>query len=359
MTWGTALKGWPTRTVFRQPARPDRSPRTDNVRAALGWPGEPQANTGLRWTQRNTPLDQTFTTICWAPELRLFCAVSATSSGTRFITSPDGVNWTAQTPPGDRIYYGICWSPELRLFCAVSISGTGNRVATSPNGIDWTLQATPLDLSWFSVAWSPQLKLFCAFDGGSGASFCMTSPDGVTWTLQSIPKTSNWRMVTWAPELGIFCVISSISAFALTSPDGVNWTQRAFDPGGANNFVGLAWSSPLRMFVAVSQAQSVNGAVIYSRDGSLWQIANFRAPYGFNSVVSIPEMSAFCANSEGATIVSRNGIDWFSLAGSALTATGSIQNNQLGGFFCCWSPELRMLCATRASGTGNRISTSP
>jgi hypothetical protein len=166
-------------------------------------------------------------------------------------------------------------------------------------------------------------------------------------------------MVTWAPELGIFCVISSISAFALTSPDGVNWTQRAFDPGGANNFVGLAWSSPLRMFVAVSQAQSVNGAVIYSRDGSLWQIANFRAPYGFNSVVSIPEMSAFCANSEGATIVSRNGIDWFSLAGSALTATGSIQNNQLGGFFCCWSPELRMLCATRASGTGNRISTSP
>jgi hypothetical protein len=37
----------------------------------------------------------------------------------------------------------VCWSPELGIFCAVSDDGSTNGVMTSPNGIDWTSQVSP------------------------------------------------------------------------------------------------------------------------------------------------------------------------------------------------------------------------
>ena len=50
------------------------------------------------------------------------------------MTSPDGVNWTIRTSAADNSWRSVCWSPELGLFCAVADSGTGNRVMTSPDG---------------------------------------------------------------------------------------------------------------------------------------------------------------------------------------------------------------------------------
>jgi len=40
-------------------------------------------------------------------------------------------NWTIRTSAADNSWRSVCWSPELSLFCAVAITGVGNRVMTS------------------------------------------------------------------------------------------------------------------------------------------------------------------------------------------------------------------------------------
>jgi len=59
--------------------------------------------------------------------------------GNRVMTSPNGIDWTIRVSAADNGWHSVCWSPELELFCAVSYSGTGNRVMTSPDGINWTI----------------------------------------------------------------------------------------------------------------------------------------------------------------------------------------------------------------------------
>jgi len=83
------------------------------------------------WTIRTSAVDNDWLSVCWSPELGLFCAVASTGTGNRVMTSPDGITWTIRTSAADNEWYFVCWSPELGLFCAVADSGTGNRVMTS------------------------------------------------------------------------------------------------------------------------------------------------------------------------------------------------------------------------------------
>jgi hypothetical protein len=41
------------------------------------------------------------------------------------MTSPDGIVWTSHTTPNDKDWYSVCWSPELKLFCAVGYYPVG------------------------------------------------------------------------------------------------------------------------------------------------------------------------------------------------------------------------------------------
>ena len=45
------------------------------------------------------------------------------------MTSPDGITWTFRTATNDG-WDSVCWAPELSLFCAVGDSGD-YRVMTS------------------------------------------------------------------------------------------------------------------------------------------------------------------------------------------------------------------------------------
>jgi len=56
------------------------------------------------------------------------------------------------------------------LFVAVSASGSGNRVMTSPDGINWTLRTSATNNYWTSVCYGN--GLFVAVASGS----VMTSP---------------------------------------------------------------------------------------------------------------------------------------------------------------------------------------
>jgi len=143
--------------------------------------------------------------ICWSPELSLFCAV-ADSGTNRVMTSPDGTTWTARAASEANSWYLVCWSPELSLFCAVSFDGT-NRVMTSPDGTTWTARAASEANSWLSVCWSPELSLFYAVSY-DGTNRVMTSPDGTTWTARAASEANIWLSVCWSPELSLFCAVS-------------------------------------------------------------------------------------------------------------------------------------------------------
>ena len=62
------------------------------------------------------PASAYWNSVCWSPELGLFCAVA---SLTMAATSPDGITWTQRTLPVRAAWWSICWSPELGLFCTV------------------------------------------------------------------------------------------------------------------------------------------------------------------------------------------------------------------------------------------------
>ena len=78
------------------------------------------------WTTRTTPTNNSWRSICWSPELGMFCAVSATGTGNRVMTSSDGIIWTTRASAADNDWIGICWSPELGIFCAVAETGSAN-----------------------------------------------------------------------------------------------------------------------------------------------------------------------------------------------------------------------------------------
>ena len=153
-------------------------------------------------------VDNPWRSVCWAPELGIFCAVAASGAGNRVMTSPDGVTWTARTGTLDNAWRGVCWSPELSLFVAVADTGAGNRVMTSPDGITWTARTSAADNAWFSVCWSPERSLFVAVAESGTGNRVMTSPDGITWTARTSAADNWWRGVCWSPELSLFVAVA-------------------------------------------------------------------------------------------------------------------------------------------------------
>ncbi|GEM_PF-2779888 len=161
------------------------------------------------WTARTSAADNAWRSVCWSPELSLFCAIAISGTGNRVMTSPDGINWTVRASAADNNWYSVCWSPELSIFCAVAASGTGNRVMTSPDGVTWTSRASAADNAWFSVCWSPELSIFCAVAISGVGNRVMTSPDGINWTARASAADNAWYAVCWSPELSLFCAVSA------------------------------------------------------------------------------------------------------------------------------------------------------
>ena len=124
------------------PATMDNSSRAATTafarRLKYRWGGHPapmvpQRNylTSNAWLSSTSAADNSWFSVCWAPELGLFCAVASSGSSNRVMTSPDGITWTLRTSAADNQWRSVCWAPELGLFCAVALDGAGNRVMTS------------------------------------------------------------------------------------------------------------------------------------------------------------------------------------------------------------------------------------
>ena len=308
-------------------------------------------NTGESpWTIRASAADNQWRSVCWSPELGLFCAVASSGAGNRVMTSPDGINWTIRVSAADNYWESVCWSPQLGLFCAVGRSGTGDRVMTSPDGINWTIQASAADNDWNRICWSPELGLFCAVAGSGAGNRVMTSPDGINWTIRASAADNGWNSVCWSPQLGLFCAVaySGVGNRVMTSPDGINWTIQA--SAADNNWRSVCWSPELGLFCVVS-FDGVGNGVMTSPDGINWTIRASAADNQWRSVCWSPELGLFCAvASSGAgnrVMTSPDGINW--------TIRASAADN--GWYSVCWSPELELFCVVSFNGVGNRAQT--
>ena len=298
------------------------------------------------WTGRTLPLNGSWQSVVWSPELSLFVVVGNNYTG-RIMRSSDGITWNYITTMDASDWQSVVWSPELSLFVAVADSGT-NRVATSPDGITWTARTISLN-GWNSVVWSPELSLFAVVSNSGNASLRgATSPDGITWTDRTIGSQTGlgWNGITWSPELSLFVAVadSGINRVA-TSPDGITWTGRAIT---ATAWRSVVWSPELSLFVAVNDSGNVYDRVATSPDGITWTGRTIVAN-DWQSVVWSPELSLFVAVADSGTnrvATSPDGITW----------TGrTIDANDWQSVV--WSPELSVFVAVADSGA-NRVATS-
>jgi hypothetical protein len=304
------------------------------------------------WRAQASAVDNQWVSVCWAPELGIFVAVSTTGAGNRVMTSPDGINWTARTSAADNNWSGVTWAPELGIFVAVASSGTGNRVMTSLDGITWTARTSAADNNWRYVAWAPELGIFVVVAFSGSGNRVMTSPDGITWTLRTSAADNVWVSVTWAPELSLFVAVaeSGTGNRVMTSPDGIAWTARD-TTGKDNNWHSVVWAPELGIFVAVAMSGSGN-RVMTSPDGINWTLRTSAADNEWRGVTWAPELGIFVAvaraGSSNRVMTSPDGINW-------ALRTSAADN---GWFAVTWASELGIFVAVADSGSGNRVMTS-
>jgi len=306
----------------------------------------PQLSYTYEWDAKTAAEINDWESVCWSPELDLFCAVA--SDGTnRVMTSPDGVTWTARAAAEANYWMSVCWSPKLTLFCAVALDGT-NRVMTSPDGTTWTARAASEANEWQYVCWSPKLELFCAISY-TGTNRVMTSPDGTTWTARAASEANGWRSVCWSPELELFCAVSDDGTNrVMTSPDGTTWTARAASE--ANSWWSICWSPELTLFCAVSITGT--NRVMTSPDGINWTARTAAEANEWRSICWSPEIEIFhvvARDGTNRTMSSVDGITW---------AARSPSVADTDWYSVCWSPELELFCAVGQDNTTDLVMVS-
>lgn len=250
---------------------------TDAARAAV------VSSDGITWTPATAAENNTWNSVCYAPEIPLFVAVA--SDGTnRVMTSPDGLpgNWTARSMPGSaRSWQSVCWSPELHLFVAVANNGGGltDTIASSPDGETWTLRTSPADRQWKSVIWVPDLGEVSSSGSGTGPTGLFiatptgatggnpdyaTSPDGIDWDARdSGTGGAGWQMICWSVDIGRLVAVAHGGTINY-SDDGLTWHVGALT--GSPNFDGVGWSRAGQCFLALASG----GEIFLSEDGTEW-----------------------------------------------------------------------------------------
>lgn len=306
-----------------------------------------------RWVRESTWLPsssgaaRSWRGVIWAKEFASLVAVSATGTGQRAATSPDGVTWTLQTTPDADNWQEIAYSPKLRRLVAVSYLGGGYGVMTSDDGgVTWTGRNPPTVAGWVGVSWSPDLELFAAV----GENVIMTSPDGITWTNRT-SATVFWQSVVWAPEFGMFVTVGSTGTGnrAAYSYDGVTWTQRP-TPSDIT-WTAVEFAPDKGLFVAVANTTGGNN-VMTSTDGATWTLRAGHAN-SFGGVAYYQEIGLFiavCTSGTGNRVLySEDGITW----------TEGESAEDFNWQDVCVAPELGLAVAVAGLGSiGNDIMTS-
>jgi hypothetical protein len=313
---------------------------------------------GQNWQPANSGvLLNTWRSVCWSPELRIFCAVAKSGTTNQCVMiSSDGLNWiNATSGVVSNQWNSICWAAELGIFCAVAITGTtNNRVMISSDGLNWSNATSGvLDNSWYIVCWAAEIGKFCAVaDSGTGNNRVMVSSDGKVWVnATSGVFNYNIRTISWSPELGIFCMLSYSQGTGndkvRISRDGLNWTNSGASGLLSNWWTGMCWSAELGIFCAVSNQSSGSSTVMISNDGLTWKnngLVMAGTDSNWGEVIWARELGLFMTvrYNIGANVfmISSNGLTWI-----------SNNNGLISDYYrsLCWSPELSTFCIVSES----------
>jgi hypothetical protein len=104
---------------------------------------------GITWTSRTSAANNSWNSVTYGNGL--FVAVASTGSGNRVMTSPDGITWTPRNAAAENSWLSVTYGNGL--FVAVATTGTGNRVMTSADGETWTSRTSAVDNQWNGVTY--------------------------------------------------------------------------------------------------------------------------------------------------------------------------------------------------------------
>lgn len=205
-------------------------------------------NNSLIWSLQDTPEDNEYRCVRYAPEIEQFCAVAVRYVNKIMIS--DGHTWRLPTGLNcsnkDNLFRGLVWCPDWTTWIATSISGQwGYAAMKSSNGDDWEAVATPAGAdnhSWGCGIWIPP------FEGIS-------------------PDLFNGR--------AIFFAYSGTNRIMYTDDAGASWIQLT-DLGTTINstaWLSADYSKEQRRIVAVAYS-NINGQnVMHSDDfGDTWTL---------------------------------------------------------------------------------------
>lgn len=264
-----------------------------SVATIVGGNNEVQiSGNGTSWTTEvSIANDQTWYDICWSPEKKLFVACGGDGSPIiQFMYSSNGTSWFGTSLGSIGTVETICYAPELGLFCGLSSSSQVSVI--SSDGISWTTYTFPVSLTGPRISWSPELGLFCCVFGNGSA----ISSDGINWT--SSESSLNMNDVCWSPNLNLFCAVKAEGV--AVSSDGLNWTTNSFEMTSQR----ISFSSELAILTTIGDSGG-NGAIGYSLDGINWTSISSPSNIIFNGICWARELGIFCSVSDSTTMISR------------------------------------------------------
>lgn len=134
----------------------------------------------------------------------------------------------------------------------------------------------------------------------------MTSTDGNTWTSRTSAADSYWMGITRSEELGLFLSVADAGTErVMYSSDGISWTAITLTHAAAEDWKDVAWSSELRIFVAVSDGTVfANNTIMKSNDGITWLQERSSSDILWNSIIDSPDLGGFCAVGNGKAVTS-------------------------------------------------------
>jgi hypothetical protein len=152
---------------------------------------------GLSWSRKPVTITGAWKSLAWSADLEKFVGIDYEQPSLAIVGTNNANTWVTQSIPSNS-WRSICWSPELGLFCAVA-NGAANNVLISSDAVSWSSigVSTPL----LSVCWSKEFGAF--FAGGNGK--ILFSFNGITWNEKDVVGTSH-NSIVWSPELGLLCI---------------------------------------------------------------------------------------------------------------------------------------------------------
>jgi hypothetical protein len=319
-------------------AQPLAAPAQRAVEAASQWEAVSLPMTGVDYIYGIAALDSG----------RLIIVGGSTSSPILHTSDSAGRTWTSRTIGGTAAWMSVAAKGDGSKCLAVARAGYS--AWSTDSGATWSTTTDIGSGNWRRVACKTDGSVFVILNEAS-QNTCKRTTDGTTWTAPTLPASVIWRDLVWSEELGLFVAVGD-SGNVATSPDGTTWTARSLPGGATTALYAVAWSPPLRLFVAMS----VGTATYYtSPDGIAWTartlpVASLNASPGsiaWGGYIFVAALTDTAGAPQERVLLSPDGITWTVIHPLLDSGAGAVGATYIAGptdnvrrfFFVGWPPS--------------------